>query len=161
MSEPLTGKIVIATHNAGKLAEMRDLLAPYGLETLSAAALGLPEPVENGTIYAENAAIKAHSAAKATGLPALSDDSGLAVDALDGAPGLFTADWAGHPRDFGAAMARVAHELKSRDVEPEGAKAHFVSSLVLAWPNGETLIAEGRIFGSLTFPPARVSRLWL
>ena len=124
MSEPLTGKIVIATHNAGKLAEMRDLLAPYGLETLSAAALGLPEPVENGTIYAENAAIKAHSAAKATGLPALSDDSGLAVDALDGAPGLFTADWAGHPRDFGAAMARVAHELKSRDVEPEGAKAH-------------------------------------
>ena len=153
MSEPLTGKIVIATHNAGKLAEMRDLLAPYGLETLSAAALGLPEPVENGTIYAENAAIKAHSAAKATGLPALSDDSGLAVDALDGAPGLFTADWAGHPRDFGAAMARVAHELKSRDVEPEGAKAHFVSSLVLAWPNGETLIAEGRIFGSLPFPP--------
>jgi XTP/dITP diphosphohydrolase len=153
MSEPLTGKIVIATHNAGKLAEMRDLLAPYGLETLSAAALGLPEPIENGTIYAENAAIKAHSAAKATGLPALSDDSGLAVDALDGAPGLFTADWAGHPRDFGAAMARVAHELKSRDVEPEGAKAHFVSSLVLAWPNGETLIAEGRIFGSLTFPP--------
>jgi len=153
MSEPLTGKIVIATHNAGKLAEMRDLLAPYGLETLSAAALGLAEPIENGTIYAENAAIKAHSAAKATGLPALSDDSGLAVDALDGAPGLFTADWAGQPRDFGAAMARVAHELKSRDVEPEGAKAHFVSSLVLAWPNGETLIAEGRIFGSLTFPP--------
>ena len=153
MAGHLTGKIVIATHNAGKLVEMRDLLSPYGLETLSAAALGLPEPIENGTIYAENAAIKAHSAAKATGLPALSDDSGLAVDALDGAPGLFTADWAGHPRDFGAAMARVAHELKSRDVEPEGAKAHFVSSLVLAWPDGETLIAEGRIFGSLTFPP--------
>ena len=152
MTRPLSGRIVIATHNAGKLAEMRDLLAPYGLECLSAAALGLPEPKEDGTIYAENAAIKAHSAAKATGLPALSDDSGLAVDALDGAPGLFTADWAGQPRDFNAAMARVAHELQSRDVEPQGAKAHFVSSLVLAWPDGETLIAEGRIFGTLTFP---------
>ena len=156
MTRPLSGQIVIATHNAGKLAEMRDLLAPYGLECLSAAALGLPEPKEDGTIYAENAAIKAHSAAKATGLPALSDDSGLAVDALDGAPGLFTADWAGQPRDFNAAMARVAHELQSRDVEPQGAKAHFVSSLVLAWPDGETLIAEGRIFGTLTFPPRGV-----
>jgi XTP/dITP diphosphohydrolase len=153
MTRPLSGQIIIATHNAGKLAEMRDLLAPFGLECLSAAALGLLEPKEDGTIYAENAAIKAHSAAKATGLPALSDDSGLAVDALDGAPGLFTADWAGQPRDFAAAMARVARELEGRDVEPQGAKAHFVSSLVLAWPDGETLIAEGRIFGTLTFPP--------
>lgn len=150
---PLSGKIVIATHNAGKLAEMTELLAPYGLECVSAAALGLPEPKEDGTMYAENAAIKALSAAKATGLPALADDSGLAIDALDGAPGLFTADWAGHPRDFGAAMARVKRELDVRDVTPQGAAARFVSALVLAWPDGETLIAEGRIFGALTFPP--------
>lgn len=152
-ARPLAGRIVIATHNAGKLAEMSELLAPYGLETVSATALGLSEPVEDGTTYAENAAIKAHAAAKAAGIPALADDSGLAIDALDGAPGLFTADWAGNPRDFGAAMARVKHELEIRDVESEGAKAHFVSALVLAWPDGETLIAEGRVFGTLTFPP--------
>lgn len=150
---PLAGRIVIATHNAGKLAEMTELLAPYGLDCVSAGALGLPEPKEDGTLYAENAAIKALAAARATGLPALADDSGLAIDALDGAPGLFTADWAGNPREFSAAMARVKRELDIRDVEPEGAKARFVSALVLAWPDGETLIAEGRIFGSLTFPP--------
>lgn len=150
---PLTGRIVIATHNAGKLAEMTELLAPYGLECVSAGALGLPEPVENGTMYAENAAIKAHAAAKATGLPALADDSGLSVDELDGAPGLFTADWAGHPRDWSVAMARVEHELRIRDIEPEGAKAAFVSALVVAWPDGETVLAEGRCRGTLTFPP--------
>ncbi|KAF0231676.1 MAG: dITP/XTP [Beijerinckiaceae bacterium] len=152
-ARPLSGRIVIATHNAGKLAEMTELLAPYGLECASAGALGLPEPVENGTMYAENAAIKALAAAKATGLPALADDSGLSIDDLDGAPGLFTADWAGSPRDFGAAMARVKHELDIRGCQPEGAKARFVSALVLAWPDGETLIAEGRCYGRLTFPP--------
>lgn len=150
---PLAGRIVIATHNAGKLAEMTALLAPYGLECVSAGALGLPEPVENGMMFAENAAIKAHAAAKATGLPALADDSGLAVDELDGAPGLFTADWAGDPRDWQVAMARVKRELEIRDIEPQGAKARFVSSLVLAWPDGETLLAEGRVAGTLTFPP--------
>jgi len=154
MSRLLSGRIVIATHNAGKLAEMTELLAPYGLECVSAGALGLPEPVEDGTIYAENAAIKALAAARATGLPALADDSGLAIDDLDGAPGLFTADWAGNPRDFVAAMARVKRELEIRDFEPQGAKARFVSALVLAWPDGETLIAEGRVFGHLTFPPS-------
>lgn len=155
MSTPrlLAGRIVIATHNAGKLAEMTELLSPYGLECVSAGALGLPEPIENGTMYAENAAIKAHAAAKATGLPALADDSGLSVEALDGAPGLFTADWAGHPRDWIVAMGRVRHELEIRDVEPEGAKAAFVSALVVAWPDGETLLAEGRCRGTLTFPP--------
>lgn len=153
MTRPLNGRLVIATHNAGKLAEMTDLLAPYGIETVSAGALGLPEPEENGMMYAENAAIKALAAARAANLPALADDSGLAVDALDGAPGLFTADWAGKPRDFGRAMARVAEELRLRDVEPEGARAHFVSALVVAWPDGETLLAEGRVFGALTFPP--------
>jgi XTP/dITP diphosphohydrolase len=149
----LTGRVVIATHNAGKLAEMRDLLGPYGLDLVSAGELGLAEPVEDGTMFAENAAIKARAASSATGFPAIADDSGLCVDALDGAPGLFTADWAGNPRDFSAAMARVKHELESRDVEAEGAKAHFVSALVVAWPDGATLIAEGRVFGSLTFPP--------
>jgi XTP/dITP diphosphohydrolase len=147
------GKLVIATHNAGKLKEMGELLAPYGIETVSAGALGLPEPVENGTMFAENAAIKALAAARATGLPALADDSGLAVDDLDGAPGLFTADWAGNPRDWTHAMGRVKRELEIRDVAPQGAKARFVSSLVLAWPDGETLVAEGRCFGTLTFPP--------
>jgi XTP/dITP diphosphohydrolase len=153
MIRPITGRLVIATHNAGKLAEMTELLAPYGIDTVSAGALGLPEPEEDGMMYAENAAIKALAAARAANLPALADDSGLAVDALDGAPGLFTADWAGKPRDFGRAMDRVAAELRLRDVEPEGARAHFVSALVVAWPDGQTLLAEGRVFGSLTFPP--------
>ncbi|PPD16270.1 MAG: non-canonical purine NTP pyrophosphatase [Methylobacterium sp.] len=150
---PLTGRVVIATHNAGKLAEMRDLLEPYGLELVSAGELGLPEPKEDGMMFAENAAIKAHAAAKASGLPAIADDSGLAVDALDGAPGLFTADWAGHPRDWMRAMSRVKAELDARDVEMVGTPARFVSALVVAWPDGETLLAEGRCFGSLTWPP--------
>jgi len=145
--------LVIATHNAGKLSEMSALLAPYGIKTLSAGSLGLTEPVENGTMFAENAAIKALVAARATKLPAFADDSGLVVPALDCAPGLFTADWAGQPRDFNAAMARVARELTSRGVETNGAKAHFVSALIIAWPDGETLLAEGRVFGTLTFPP--------
>lgn len=153
MARAIGDTIVIATHNAGKLKEMSELLAPYGLKCKSAGEFGLTEPKEDGTIYAENAAIKALYAAKATGLPALADDSGLAVDLLDGAPGLFTADWAGNPRDFAAAMRRVKHELEVRDHVAEGAKAHFVSALVLAWPDGETLIAEGRIHGSLVFPP--------
>ncbi|MFY8115634.1 MAG: non-canonical purine NTP pyrophosphatase, partial [Rhabdaerophilum sp.] len=153
MVRPIAGRLVIATHNAGKLVEMTELLAPYGIATVSAGALGLPEPEEDGMMYAENAAIKALAAARAANLPALADDSGLAVEALDGAPGLFTADWAGKPRDFGRAMARVGEELRLRDVEPEGARAHFVSALVVAWPDGETLLAEGRVFGGLTFPP--------
>jgi XTP/dITP diphosphohydrolase len=153
MARPITGRLVIATHNAGKLVEMTELLAPYGIATVSAGELGLPEPEEDGMMYAENAAIKALAAARAANLPALADDSGLAVDALDGAPGLFTADWAGKPRDFGRAMARVADELRLREVEPEGARAHFVSALMVAWPDGETLLAEGRVFGALTFPP--------
>jgi XTP/dITP diphosphohydrolase len=153
MARAIGDTIVIATHNAGKLKEMSELLAPYGLTCKSAGEFGLTEPKEDGTIYAENAAIKALYAAKATGLPALADDSGLAVDLLDGAPGLFTADWAGNPRDFSAAMNRVKLELEVRDHVAEGAKAHFVSALVLAWPDGETLIAEGRIHGSLVFPP--------
>jgi XTP/dITP diphosphohydrolase len=149
----LGNRLVIATHNAGKLVEMRDLLAPYGIEAVSAGELGLPEPAETGHMFAENAAIKAHAAAKATGLPAFADDSGLCVDALDGAPGLFTADWAGQPRDFGRAMQRVRVELERRGVNPVGARAHFVSALVLAWPDGHEELYEGRVFGTLAWPP--------
>jgi XTP/dITP diphosphohydrolase len=149
----LTGKIVIATHNAGKLQEMRELLAPYGLLATSAGELGLPEPEENGFMFSENAAIKALASARASGLPTIADDSGLCVDALDGAPGIFTADWAGNPRDFTVAFGRVARELTLRDVDPNGAKAHFVSALVVAWPDGETALFEGRVFGTIAWPP--------
>src|SRR6218665_369887 len=110
----LTGKVVIATHNQGKLREMRELLAPYGIELVSAGELGLPEPVEDGYMFSENAAIKAGAAATASGLPALSDDSGICIDALDGAPGLFSANWAGQAKDFAAAIGRVQMELAKR-----------------------------------------------
>jgi XTP/dITP diphosphohydrolase len=146
-------RLVVATHNAGKLAEFRDLLGPHGIDLVSAGELGLPEPAETGTLYAENAALKARAATDATGLPAIADDSGLAIDALDGAPGLFTADWAGNPRDFAAAMARVDRELTLRGVATPGAKAHFVSALALTFPDGSQQIFEGRVFGTLVWPP--------
>jgi len=147
VSRRLTGKEVIATHNAGKLAEMRELLAPFGIEAVSAGELGLPEPEETGTMFAENAAIKAKAAADATGLPAFADDSGLCVDALDGAPGIFSARWAGPTKDFTGAMARIFAELDRRDAAER--RAHFVSALVLAWPDGHTELFEGRVFGEL------------
>lgn len=150
MRRKLTGKVVIATHNAGKLAEMRDLLAPFGIEAVSAGELGLPEPEETGTMFAENAAIKAHAAAKATGLPAFADDSGLCVDALDGAPGIFSARWAGPTKDFSGAMARIFAELDARGATDR--RAHFVSALVLAWPDGHSELFEGRVFGDLVAP---------
>lgn len=150
MRRRLTGKVVIATHNAGKLAEMRDLLAPFGIEAVSAGELGLPEPDETGTMFAENAAIKAHAAAGATGLPAFADDSGLCVDALDGAPGIFSARWAGPGKDFPGAMARIFAELEERAAENR--RAHFVSALVLAWPDGHTELFEGRVFGEVVEP---------
>jgi XTP/dITP diphosphohydrolase len=149
----LTGEVVIATHNTGKLKEMRELLAPYGISAVSAGELGLPEPAETGHMFAENAAIKAHAAAKATGKPAFADDSGLCVEALDGAPGLFTADWAGNPRDFAAAMARVERELTRRAVPQDKRRAHFVSALVIAWPDGHEELFEGRVFGQVIWPP--------
>jgi XTP/dITP diphosphohydrolase len=154
MRRRLSGKVVIATHNPGKLREMQELLAPFGVEAVSAGELGLPVPAETGHMFAENAAIKAHAAAEATGYPALSDDSGLCVDALDGAPGLFTADWAGPDKDFGAAMARVEHELQKRGVRDAAQRrAHFVSALVIAWPDGHEEIFEGRVFGAVVWPP--------
>jgi XTP/dITP diphosphohydrolase len=153
MTRRLTDKLIIATHNTGKLAEMAELLAPHGIEAVSAIELALPEPAETGWTFAENAAIKAKAASEATGLPALADDSGLCVDALDGAPGLFTADWAGHPRDFLAAMARVVNELDKRNVPRVAWQAHFVSALVIAWPDGHQELFEGRVFGRLIWPP--------
>jgi XTP/dITP diphosphohydrolase len=151
MHRPLSGKVVIATHNAGKLREMQELLAPFGVEAVSAGDLGLPVPAETGHMFAENAAIKAHAAARATGLPALSDDSGLCVDALDGAPGLFTADWAGPNKDFPGAMGRVMRELEKRGATDR--RAHFVSALVIAWPDGHEELFEGRVYGQVVWPP--------
>lgn len=149
----LSGRVVLATHNAGKLKEMQALLAPYAIEVVSAGDLGLSEPAENGTMFSENAGIKARAAAQATGLPAIADDSGLCAEALDGAPGLFTADWCGQPRDYAAGMERLRFELARRGREPSGAKAHFVSCIVVAWPEGAEDVFEGRVHGTLAFPP--------
>lgn len=147
-------KLVVATHNQGKLREIRALLAPFGCEATSVGELGLPEPDETGHMFAENAAIKADAAAKATGLPALADDSGICVDALDGAPGLFSANWAGPGKDFAPAMERIWRELQWRGaVAEEQRRAHFVSALVLCWPDASRDLFEGRVFGQLVYPP--------
>ena len=131
MTRRLTsGRVVIATHNPGKLVEMRMLLAPFGLDAVSAGELGLPEPEETGATFRENATLKACAAARESGLPALADDSGLVVDALDGAPGVHTARWAGPDRDFGLAMEKVERHLREKGaVTPETRRARFVSAL--------------------------------
>src|SRR5829696_5570703 len=153
MARQLSGKVIVATHNPGKLREMAELLAPYGIETVSAGELGLAAPAETGHMFAENAAIKAHAAAKAGGLPALADDSGICIEALDGAPGLFSADWAAG-KDFQPAMARVERELRRRNaLAPGERRAHFVSALVIAWPDGHDELFEGRVHGTLEWPP--------
>jgi len=145
---------VIATHNPGKLAEMRELLAPHGIDAVSAGELGLPEPDETGDSFAANARIKAISAALATQLPAFADDSGLAVDALGGAPGIFSARWAGPAKDFDAAMARIERLLQERGArEAAQRRAHFVSALCVAWPDGHLEEVEARVEGSLVWPP--------
>jgi XTP/dITP diphosphohydrolase len=145
---------VIATHNPGKLAEMRDLLAPYGIDAISAGELKLKEPDETGMTFRDNARIKADAAAKATGLPAFADDSGLAVDALDGAPGIHSARWAGPDRDFRRAMESIEAKLQDRGATaPERRKAHFVSALCVAWPDGHTEEFEARVDGTLVWPP--------
>jgi XTP/dITP diphosphohydrolase len=141
-------KLVIATHNNGKLVEMADLLRPYGLEAVSAGALGLPEPEETGSTFEENAAIKAHEAASASKLPALADDSGLVVSGIGGAPGVYSARWA-VTKDFAPAMARVERELGSN---PDR-RAYFVAVLALAWPDGHLENFRGEVHGSVTFPP--------
>jgi len=145
---------VIATHNPGKLAEMRELLAPHGIDAVSAGELGLIEPDETGDSFAANARIKAVSAAMATQLPAFADDSGLAVDALDGAPGIFSARWAGPTKDFSAAMARIERLLQERGaLQPSQRRAHFVSALCVAWPDGHVEEVEAMAGGTLVWPP--------
>ncbi len=149
----LTGKLVIATHNAGKLAEMRELMAPYGVQCVSAGELGLPEPEETGDTFIANALIKARAAAHAAKLPALADDSGLCVAALDGAPGIYSARWAGEAKDFSAAMARIEAELQARRATtPEKRRAHFISALALVWPDGHEDVVEGRVDGAIVAP---------
>jgi XTP/dITP diphosphohydrolase len=150
----ITGRLVIATHNPGKLAEMRELLAPYGIDATSAGELGLPEPDETGTTFQDNARIKAHAAANATGLPAFADDSGLAVEALAGEPGIYSARWAGPKKDFHFAMQTIDHKLRERNaIAPEQRAAIFVSALCVAWPDGHTEDFEARVDGTLVWPP--------
>jgi XTP/dITP diphosphohydrolase len=142
------GRLALATHNRGKLVEIAALVAPFGIETVAAEALGVPEPEETGATFEENAALKALAVARASGLPALSDDSGLVVPALDGAPGIYSARWAGAARDFAAAMRRVEAELGARD-----RAASFVAALALAWPDGHVELFRGTVRGHLEFPP--------
>ncbi len=150
----IKGKLVIATHNPGKLAEMRELLAPHGVEAISAGELGLAEPDETGETFRANARIKAIAAAKAAQLAAFADDSGLAVEALGGAPGIFSARWAGANKDFSVAMTRVERLLRERGAtEPSQRKAHFVSALCVAWPDGHLEEVEARADGILVWPP--------
>jgi XTP/dITP diphosphohydrolase len=150
----ITGRIVIATHNPGKLREMRELLSPYGIDALSAGDAGLPEPDESGATFSDNARIKAEAAAKASDLPAFADDSGLAVYALDGAPGIYSARWAGPDKNFRRAMETVEEKLRECGATiPERRTAHFVSALCVAWPDGHTEEFEGRVTGTLVWPP--------
>ena len=152
MTASLAGEtLVIATHNPGKLREIAELIEPFGIDVVSASKLGLPEPEETGATFAENAALKAHAAAAGSGHPALADDSGLAVAALEGAPGIHSARWAGPNKDFAAAMARVEQELEKAGVENR--RAAFVCALCLAYPDGRERAFEGRIEGRLTWPP--------
>ena len=145
---------MIATHNQGKLAEMRELLAPHGVEAVSAGDLGLAEPDEIGNDFRSNAAIKAIAAAKETRLPAFADDSGIVVDALDGAPGISSARWAGPTKDFNAAMAQIERLIRERGATtPDKRAAHFVSALCVAWPDGHIEEVEGRADGTLVWPP--------
>jgi XTP/dITP diphosphohydrolase len=154
MSRKLQGRLVVATHNAGKLREIRELVAPYGIEAVSAGELGLPEPEETGTTFLANARLKAEAAAFAANLPALADDSGLCVAALDGAPGIYSARWAGESKDFTHAMEKVEAALRERDCfEPEQRRAWFISALSLVWPDGHVEEVEGRIDGTLVWPP--------
>ncbi len=142
-------RLIIASHNSGKLTEIAELLTAQGIETVSAGSLGLPEPEETGDSFAANAALKALDAATAAGLPALSDDSGLVVAALEGRPGIHSARWAGPDRDFGIAMARVERELAGKDDR----SAYFLCALCLAWPDGHHEVFEGRVDGDLVWPP--------
>ena len=154
MPRRISGQLVIATHNPGKLAEMRELLSPHGVTAISASELGLGEPEETGDSFAANAKLKAVAAATIAKLPAFADDSGLVVEALDGAPGIYSARWAGPQKDFNAAMSRIERLLEERGAtEPAKRKAHFVSALCVAWPDGHLEEVEARVDGTLVWPP--------
>ena len=146
-------RLIVASHNAGKAREIAALLRPLGIEAVGAAALGLAEPEETGVTFGANAALKARAAAEASGEPALADDSGLVVPALDGAPGIYSARWAGPGKDFRVAMARIETELAARGSQTVGAAAYFVCALSLGWPDGHCETVEGRVDGTLAFPP--------
>lgn len=152
-----TRTIVVASHNKGKIAEIAELIGPFGFSAKSAAELNFNEPDETGTTFEENAAIKALASAKASGLPALSDDSGLVIDALDGAPGVYTANWAetaDGTRDFAMAMEKVEKALADKGAaDPKDRTARFVSVLCLAWPDGHTEMFRGEIEGTVVWPP--------
>ncbi len=154
MTRPFSGdRLLVATHNKGKLEEIADLLKPFGVSVVGAAEMNLPEPEETETTFVGNARIKAHAAAKATGMPALSDDSGIEIDALDGAPGVYTADWAETPngRDFVMAMKRANRELDARNA-PYPRTARFCCTLVLAWPDGHDEVFPGVMPGRVVWP---------
>ncbi len=144
------GKLVVASHNAGKAREINALLAPFAVEVISAGDLQLPEPEETGDTYIANAKLKALAAAKAANIPALADDSGLSIDALSGAPGIYSARWAGPSKDFAVAMARIEREMAGKEVR----RARFVCALSLAWPDGHGETFEGNVPGVLRFPPS-------
>jgi XTP/dITP diphosphohydrolase len=150
----IVGRLLIATHNPGKLAEMRELLAPYKIEAISADEMDLPEPDETGTSFRANARIKAEAAALAAGLPAFADDSGLVVDALDNAPGIYSARWAGPDKNFRGAMETIEQKLQGVGaIAAAQRKAHFVSALCVAWPDGHVEEFEARVDGTIVWPP--------
>ncbi|MEZ5925987.1 MAG: RdgB/HAM1 family non-canonical purine NTP pyrophosphatase [Hyphomicrobiaceae bacterium] len=147
-------RLVIASHNEGKLREISELLLPFDIQVVSAGDLGLPEPDETETTFAGNARLKSVAAATASGFPALADDSGLEVAALDGAPGIYSARWAGPAKDFGVAMAKVEEALGAKGARTAGARrANFTAVLSLAWPDGHSDEFEGKVFGTLVWPP--------
>jgi XTP/dITP diphosphohydrolase len=149
-------RLILASHNAGKVREINDLLRPLGIEAVSAGSLGLPEPEETADSFIGNAELKARAAAMASGLPALADDSGLAVDALGGDPGIYSARWAGPEKDFAMAMRKVNDailEIETRTGQSQGRHARFVCALSLAWPDGHAETVEGVVAGALVWPP--------
>ena len=145
------GRLVVATHNPGKVREIKDLLRPFDVDAVAAGELGLPEPEETGTTFAANAELKALAAATAAGLPALADDSGLSVAALDGEPGIYSARWAGPGKDFSVAMEKI-HDLLAAQGK-ETSRAHFTCALTLAWPDGHVETFVGEVHGDLVWPP--------
>jgi len=151
MARKIEGRLVIATHNPGKLRELRGLLTPYGIEAVSAGELGLAEPDETGASFRENARIKAQAAAMALKLPAFADDSGLVVEALDGAPGIHSARWGGPDKDFAGAMQKIETMLRERNATDR--RAHFACALCVAWPDGRLEEFEDRVDGTLVWPP--------